>query len=113
VLDVDTNSNYGASLGRFREEYGGAVTRRTTVVVLGDGRGNGSDPNLEAFEEIARRCRRLIWLTPEPRHAWRLGGCDLPRYAVSCDRVEVVRDLDGLDRAADQMVTGGSGRRST
>jgi uncharacterized protein with von Willebrand factor type A (vWA) domain len=113
VLDVDTNSDYGASLGRFREEYGGAVTRRTTVVVLGDGRGNGSDPNLEAFEEIARRCRRLIWLTPEPRYAWRLGGCDLPRYAASCDRVEVVRDLDGLDRAADQMVTGGSGRRST
>jgi uncharacterized protein with von Willebrand factor type A (vWA) domain len=105
VLDVDTNSDYGASLGRFREEYGSAVTRRTTVVVLGDGRGNGSDPGLESFEDIARRCRRLVWLTPEPRYAWRLGACDLPRYAALCDRVEVVRDLDGLDRAADQMVT--------
>jgi uncharacterized protein len=103
-LDVDTNSDYGASLRRFREEYEGAVTRRTTVVVLGDGRGNGSEPNLESFEEIARRCRRLIWLTPEPRYAWRLGSCDLLRYAAFCDRVEVVRDLDGLDRATDQIV---------
>lgn len=113
VLDVDTNSRYGTALGRFRDEFGSAVTRRTTVVILGDGRGNGADPNLEAFEEIAGRCRRLIWLTPEPRHAWRLGGCDLPRYATLCDRVEVVRDLDGLDRAADQMVNGvGPGNRS-
>jgi uncharacterized protein with von Willebrand factor type A (vWA) domain len=106
VLDVDTNSQYGAALGRFREEFGSAVTRRTTVVMLGDGRSNGADPNLEAFEEIAGRCRRLIWLTPEPRHVWRLGSCDLPSYATLCDRVEVVRDLDGLDRAADQMVNG-------
>jgi uncharacterized protein with von Willebrand factor type A (vWA) domain len=110
VIDVDINSDYGTALRQFHDEYGSAVTRRSTVVILGDGRGNGNDPNLLAFEELARRCRRLIWLTPEPRYAWRLGNCDLPRYAESCDRVDVVRDLDGLDRAADQMVTGLVGR---
>ncbi len=110
VLDVSANSDYGAALARFREEFGSAVTRRSTVVILGDGRGNGNDPNLPAFEEIARRSRRLIWLTPEPRYAWRLGNCDLPRYAELCDRVDVVRDLDGLDRAAEEMVSGAVGR---
>jgi uncharacterized protein with von Willebrand factor type A (vWA) domain len=110
VLDVDVNSDYGSALQQFHEEFPTAVTRRSTVVVLGDGRGNGNDPNLPAFEELARRCRRLIWLTPEPRYAWRLGNCDLPRYAEFCDRVDVVRDLDGLDRAADEMVTGLVGR---
>jgi uncharacterized protein with von Willebrand factor type A (vWA) domain len=110
VLDVDVNSDYGSALQQFHEEFATAVTRRSTVVVLGDGRGNGNDPNLPAFEELARRCRRLIWLTPEPRYAWRLGNCDLPRYAEFCDRVDVVRDLDGLDRAADEMVTGLVGR---
>jgi uncharacterized protein with von Willebrand factor type A (vWA) domain len=110
VLDVDANSDYGNALGQFREEFATAVTRRTTVVILGDGRGNGHDPNLTAFEEIARRCRRLVWLTPEPRYAWHLGNCDLPRYAELCDRVDVVRDLDGLDRAADEMVNGLVGR---
>jgi uncharacterized protein with von Willebrand factor type A (vWA) domain len=106
ILDVDENSDYGRAFGSFCEEFAAAVTRRTTVVVLGDGRGNGNDPNLTAFEEIARRCRRLIWLTPEPRYAWRLGNCDLPRYADLCDRIDVVRDLAGLDRAADDLVTG-------
>ena len=110
VLDVDADSNYGAAFGRFREEYPDIVTRRTTVVILGDGRGNGHDANLEAFEEIARRCKQLIWLTPERRTMWRLGRCDLPRYAEFCDRVDVVRDLDGLDRATDDILAGLAGR---
>jgi uncharacterized protein len=110
VLDVDADSDYGAAFGRFREEFPDTVTRRTTVVILGDGRGNGHDPNLDAFEEIALRGKQLIWLTPERRTMWRLGHCDLPRYAEFCDRVDVVRDLDGLDRATDDIVAGLSGR---
>ena len=110
VLDVDADSDYGAAFGRFHEEFPDTVTRRTTVVVLGDGRGNGHDANLPVFEEIARRCKQLIWLTPERRNMWRLGRCDLPRYAEFCDRVDVVRDLDGLDRATDDILAGLAGR---
>ncbi len=98
VLDVDADSDYGAAFGTFMEEHGSAVNRRTTVIVLGDGRGNGKDPNFGAIAEIARRARELVWLTPEPRYSWRLGSCDLPAYAAYCDRVHVVRDLGGLDR---------------
>jgi uncharacterized protein with von Willebrand factor type A (vWA) domain len=98
VLDVDADSDYGSAFGGFLEEYGGAVNRHTTVIVLGDGRGNGNDPNFGAIAEIARRARELVWLTPEPRYSWSLGSCDLPGYATYCDRVHVVRDLSGLDR---------------
>lgn len=110
VLDVDANSDYGAALGAFAAEHASAVTRRTTLLVLGDGRGNGNDPNLPAMAEIARRARETIWLTPEPRYSWRLGGCDLPRYAEYCDRVRVVRDLSGLEHAAREMVMESTGR---
>ena len=103
VLDVDANSDYGAAFGRFTEDYGSAVNRRTTVIVLGDGRGNGNDPNTAAFAEITRRARETIWLTPEPRYSWRLGGCDLPDYAEYCSRVRVVRDLTGLESAAAEL----------
>ena len=57
VLDVDANSDYGTVFGEFIAEHASAVTRRTTVLVLGDARNNGNDPNLRAFEEIARRAR--------------------------------------------------------
>lgn len=110
VLDVDANSDYGAAFGEFVAEHASAVTRRTTLLVLGDGRGNGNDPNLPAFEEMARRARETIWLTPEPRYSWQLGGCDLPRYAEFCDRVRVVRDLTGLERAAHEMASEVVGR---
>ena len=102
-LDVDANSHYGLAFGQFLEEYGSAVTRRTTVLVLGDGRGNGNDPNMEAFVEITRRARETIWLTPEPRYSWGLGRCDLPAYAEHCDRVRVVRDLSGLESTTNEM----------
>lgn len=47
---------------------------------------------------LARRARETIWLTPEPRYSWSLGGCDLPAYAAHCDRVYVVRDRAGLEQ---------------
>jgi uncharacterized protein with von Willebrand factor type A (vWA) domain len=102
LLDVDANSDYGTVFGEFLAEHASAITRRTTVLVLGDGRGNGNDPNLPAFAELARRARETVWLTPEPRYSWQLGRCDLPLYVEYCDRVRVVRDLSGLSRAADE-----------
>jgi uncharacterized protein with von Willebrand factor type A (vWA) domain len=105
ALDVDADSDYGAAFGTFIEEHGGAINRRTTVIVLGDGRGNGKDPNFGAIAEISRRARELVWLTPEPRYSWRLGSCDLPAYAAYCDRVHVVRDLGGLDRVTGHETT--------
>ncbi len=108
VLDVDADSDYGTAFAQFLERFGSAVTRRTTLVVLGDGRSNGRDPGLAAFAELSRRARETVWLTPEPRYSWGLGRCDLPAYEEHCDRVQVVRNLRGLDRAS---VAGAGGGR--
>jgi len=107
VLDVDADSDYGSAFGTFGEEFGTAITRRTTVIVLGDGRGNGKDANVQAFEEITRRARETVWITPEPRYSWRLGSCDLPAYATYCDRVHVVRNLAGLNQITSELSAAG------
>ncbi|TQL67560.1 hypothetical protein FB381_1441 [Nocardioides albertanoniae] len=103
ILDVDADSDYGSAFTQFLDEFGGGINRRTTVIVLGDGRGNGNDPGTTAFEEITRRARETIWITPEPRYSWTLGSCDLPAYATHCDRVHIVRDLAGLDLVTSHM----------
>ena len=107
VLDVDADSDYGNAFGTFLDEYGTAISRKTTVIVFGDGRGNARNPNLPAFEEITRRARETVWITPEPRYSWRLGSCDLPAYSTYCDRVHVVRNLAGLDRITTQLSAAG------
>ncbi len=107
MLDVDADSDYGTAFEQFLEQYGSAVTRRTTLLVLGDGRGNGNDPRVAVFEELARRARQTVWLTPEPRYSWGLGRCDLPAYEEYCDRVQVVRNLHGLEKATTSMSAGG------
>ena len=110
VIDTAANSDYGSVFGDFLAEHSSAVTRRTTVLVLGDGRNNARDPNLAAFEEITRRARETVWLTPEPRFSWGLGSCDLPAYAEFCSRVRVVRDLSGLEHAANDFAAEAVGR---
>ncbi|YAL83601.1 VWA domain-containing protein [Dermacoccaceae bacterium W4C1] len=105
-IDVDADSDYGSCFSQFLEEFGSAVTHRTTVIVIGDGRGNGNDPGLSDFAEIARRARSVVWLTPEPRYSWALGRCDLPMYAEHCERVEVVRNLHQLGEVSEQLLEG-------
>lgn len=110
VVDVDADSDYGSAFDSFLETYGSALSRRTTLLVLGDGRGNGKDPRVPVFEELTRRARETVWLTPEPRYSWQLGRCDLPLYAEYCDRVQVVRGLKGLDLASSAEARIGVGR---
>jgi len=110
LLDVDASSDYGTTFTHLLSENSAALDRRTTLIVLGDGRGNGNDAQVDTFQEITRRVRETIWLTPEATYSWGLGACDLPRYAEFCDRVQVVADLTGLQRAAQRMSAEATGR---
>lgn len=103
LLDTAEGSDAGAALGELVGRYGYVLSRKATVLVLGDGRNNGRDPGLEAIEAIRQRCRRVVWLTPEARGAWRLAGCDVPRYAARCDLVASVRTVAELERVVAAM----------
>ena len=108
LIDADVNSDFGRAAGQFAEAYADTVNRRTTVVILGDGRNNGRDPNPAALQEIAGRARATIWITPEPRWSWSLGACDMPLYARLVDRVELVRTADQLARVAESLIEEGA-----
>ncbi|MCA1716592.1 MAG: VWA domain-containing protein [Actinobacteria bacterium] len=104
VIDADVNSDFGLAAERFRNEYLPTINHRTTVVILGDGRNNGKDPNTRALEEIAEHAKQTIWITPEPKWGWTLGSCDMPLYEPICNRVEVVRTIDQLASVAEDLV---------
>jgi uncharacterized protein with von Willebrand factor type A (vWA) domain len=103
-VNLFANSDYGKALGQFARDHLGAIGRRTTVLVIGDGRTNYHPPNVEALREIRRHARRLVWICPEDRRAWGTGDSAMGHYQAVCDRVAVVQTLADLERAAEQLV---------
>lgn len=78
--------------------------RDTVLVVLGDARNNFGDPQAWAFEDLASRCRRVIWLVPEPVSLWDTGDSVLAEYLPSCDVVCEAGDLEGIAAGVAAMV---------
>lgn len=110
AVNVFANSNYGRALTAFTQRHLGLVTRRTTVLIIGDGRNNYHPPRAEALATIHRRARQVLWLNPEPPPAWGFGDSAMRDYAPHCDRVAVARDLDGLRRVVDDLIAPGRRR---
>jgi len=106
LIDCDADSDYGRALGMFCQRHIGAVNDRTTVIILGDGRGNRNPPNVAALEEIRRRSKQLVWLSPEARGSWGLGSSDMPLYEPICHRAEVVRTLEQLAEVSETLFRG-------
>jgi uncharacterized protein len=104
AISLHANSNYGRALATFAREHLPSVTRRTTVLVIGDGRNNFNAPNAWALEELGRKCKRLVWICPEERRSWGFGDSEMLTYAKHCHQTVVVRTLADLSSVADQLV---------
>jgi uncharacterized protein with von Willebrand factor type A (vWA) domain len=105
VVRSGDNSNYGRVLRDFDDRYGRELDRRTTVVILGDGRTNYLDPAAEVLDPIRERSRALLWLCPEPRGQWSQGDSAMAQYASKCTAVYEVRCAADLERAARVLVS--------
>ncbi|HZW02862.1 MAG TPA: VWA domain-containing protein [Anaerolineaceae bacterium] len=101
------NTDFGFSLENFTREYMDMVDRRTTFIVVGDGRNNYNQPNIELFKEVVRRSRNSIWLNPEAMTLWGRGDSDMLKYAPLVNRVFQVSNLSQLHEAVDHMLLGG------
>lgn len=111
AINVHASSNYGRSLSRFSARFGGSIGQRSTVLVVGDGRGNYQPPEVEALIDVRRRARRLVWICTEERSSWGLGDSEMPRYAKECDQVLVVRTLADLEAMAEELLPSTAPRR--
>jgi uncharacterized protein len=100
---LDGRSDYGNSLRSFRERYGHQLTRRATVLVLGDARANYHASGAEALREVARRAGHLFWLNPEPSAAWDSGDSVMREYATFCDSVFECRNARQLHAFIEQL----------
>ena len=93
------SSNYGNAFADFEDGWMQYVTNKTTIIILGDARGNHNDPRTEILSRLAQRSRRIIWLNPEYRTMWGTGDSDMLRYAPFCNLLTECSTLRHLERA--------------
>jgi uncharacterized protein with von Willebrand factor type A (vWA) domain len=103
VVRWDGHSNYGRALRDFVDDSLDAIGPKTSVLVLGDARTNGGDPNLSALRQIVGRARRTYWLNPEPRGSWGSGDSATEAYRTLVDMYEC-RNADQLTQVIARLL---------
>lgn len=104
AVSLHSNSNYGRALANFTRDELGSLGRRTTLMVIGDGRNNYNPSNVWALKDLKRKVKRLIWITPEDRRSWGFGDSEMHTYSRAVHQTVVVQSLADLERLADQLV---------
>ncbi len=104
-LDMNLGlTDYGRALADFKARWFETVTRKTTVLVLGDGRNNFGDPRTDILEALSLRSKRLIWLNPEARGRWGSGDSEMKRYLPYCHVAKSCRTVRDLERVVDAVL---------
>ena len=104
AISLHSNSNYGRALASFTRDQLGSLGRRTTLMVIGDGRNNYNPSSAWALKDLKRKVKRLIWISPEDRRSWGFGDSEMHTYSRHCHQTVVVQSLSDLERLADQLV---------
>ena len=97
-------TDYGQSFADFQEEYGDAVDRKTTVIILGDGRSNHNEPRVDLMRWMHDRAKSVIWLNPEPETFWGTGDSEMLRYLSFCHVAKLCRTVQDLERIIDDVL---------
>jgi uncharacterized protein with von Willebrand factor type A (vWA) domain len=97
-------SNYGNAFADFEAGWMHLVSSKTTIIILGDARGNRTIPRVDIMQQLSQRAKRIIWLNPEFRSAWGTGDSDMFRYAPSCNVVTVCNTLRHLERVVSNLL---------
>ncbi len=97
VIAFDGHSDYGRALVTFHDRYAKDLTKRSTVLILGDARNNYHQAHAEVLADLHYRAKAVYWLNPEPTSYWNSGDSIVNQYAPYCDRVIECRTLRQLE----------------
>jgi uncharacterized protein with von Willebrand factor type A (vWA) domain len=103
VVSLAHNSNYGRAFGAFEALASREIDRRTTVVILGDGRTNYLADGADTVSRLRERARAVLWICPEAPGTWGSGDSAMLRYAGVATKVLLARNAAELTVAAREV----------
>jgi uncharacterized protein with von Willebrand factor type A (vWA) domain len=104
VVWVDGHSDYGHAFEVWHERHIREVTKKSSIILLGDARNNYHASQAWTLGEMRKKARKVFWLDPEPRGYWDTGDSIVSEYAPHCDGVYEVRNLRQLQKFVADVV---------
>jgi hypothetical protein len=98
------STDYGQAFVDFKKLCLDDVDNRTTIIILGDARNNYGDPRTDIMKEMYDRCKRLIWLNPEPRNSWNVGDSEMRKYMAYSHQADECNSLMHLERVVGNLL---------
>ncbi len=95
-VHFEAPTDYGRMLRQFQRNHPDAVDKKTTLIVIGDGRSNYRDPSGRVLQELRDRARRVLWLNPESHSFWYTGDSEMRTYEPLCNEVRPCQNLNQL-----------------
>jgi hypothetical protein len=97
-------TDYDQSFRDFKANHLDSVSRKTTVLILGDARNNYAEAQTGILKAIYERSKRLIWLNPETPPFWGTGDSEMKKYIPFCSRVKECNTLHHLESIVTSLV---------
>jgi uncharacterized protein with von Willebrand factor type A (vWA) domain len=98
------STDYGASLQDFSNLALNDIDNKTTVILMGDGRSNFSNPRADIMKLIYQRARRVIILNPEPEGIWGTGDSEMLKLKPFSHKAQTCGSLKDLERVVDDIL---------
>lgn len=80
VPSVGVYSDYGTPIASLVSDYSGYLTKDTTVIMIGDCRGNRRYNAADRMEWMCKRTHKVIILNPEKKWQWNRGDSTVGEY---------------------------------
>ncbi len=98
------STDYGNSISDLEGFIENDIDRKTTLIILGDGRSNYSDPRTDIMKSLHEKSKRIIFLNPEPKSLWGTGDSEMNRYVPYCHKAKSCSSLVDLEKVVDDLL---------
>jgi uncharacterized protein with von Willebrand factor type A (vWA) domain len=95
-IEYNAATDYGLTFRQFKTRHMDILNKKTTLIIIGDGRTNYTNPEEKILDQMRERSRRVIWLNPETQHFWYTGDSEMRTYMRYCDEVRPCQNLNQL-----------------
>jgi hypothetical protein len=103
-VNYNASTDYGETFRNFKKDYMDLLTKKTTLIIVGDGRTNYMNPEDAILGQMRERCRRVIWLNPEQENLWWSGDSEIRSYMSHCHEVRQCRNINQLLTFIEELV---------